>query len=304
MVDYRTLKPFQVRDPNGNRTQFAFDELGRVIGAAVMGKAAENIGDSLKGFQISLTQKQIDKYIANPEGAITTDLLAGATTRIIYDVSCWAETTRKPIYYSTVTRETHASDLKSGGPRVQVSFAYFDGFGREVQRKIQAQPDIEHGRNKWITSGWAVFNNKGDPVRQYEPFFDKSHEFEAGKTVGVSPYIFYDPLGRVIAKLNPNHTWKKTVFDAWHSEMYDENDTVLINERLDDDIRGFLRLPETDYLPSWYEARKNGQLGRAEQLAAQKTIGHANTPKKAYLDPLGRPSLTLRTTANIADIRL
>ena len=56
------------------------------------------------------------------------------------------------------------------------AFSYSDGFGREIQHKGQAAagpvtdggPDVEH---RWIGSGWTVFNNKGKPVRKYEPFF-------------------------------------------------------------------------------------------------------------------------------------
>ena len=31
---------------------------------------------------------------------------------------------------------------------------------------------------RWVGSGWTIFNNKGKPVRQYEPFFTDTHRFE------------------------------------------------------------------------------------------------------------------------------
>ena len=31
---------------------------------------------------------------------------------------------------------------------------------------------------RWVGSGWTIFNNKGKPVRQYEPFFSATHRFE------------------------------------------------------------------------------------------------------------------------------
>ena len=70
-------------------------------------------------------------------------------------------------------------------------------------------------RPRWVGSGWAIFNNKGKPVRQYEPFFSDTHGFEFAHIVGVSPILFYDPLGRVMATLHPNHTYEKVVFDPW-----------------------------------------------------------------------------------------
>ena len=45
--DYRALQPYWVTDPNGNRSQVAFDALGLVAGTAVMGKATETLGDLL-----------------------------------------------------------------------------------------------------------------------------------------------------------------------------------------------------------------------------------------------------------------
>ena len=39
---------------------------------------------------------------------------------------------------------------------------------------------------RWVGSGWTVFNNKGKPVRQYEPFFDESHRSEFDARIGVS----------------------------------------------------------------------------------------------------------------------
>ena len=31
---------------------------------------------------------------------------------------------------------------------------------------------------RWIGTGWTVYNNKGKPVRQFEPFFTDTHRFE------------------------------------------------------------------------------------------------------------------------------
>jgi len=66
-----------------------------------------------------------------------------------------------------------------------------------------------------VGSGWVIFNNKGNPVRQYEPFFSDTHDFEFAKIVGVSPILFYDPVERVITTLHPNDTYEKVVFGPW-----------------------------------------------------------------------------------------
>jgi RHS repeat-associated protein len=297
--DYRVLQPTLVTDPNHNRSAVAFDALGMVVGTAVMGKPEENLGDSLTGFKSDLTQQEIGDFFTDPKGQVGKDLLKDATTRIIYDVHCYKDS-EKPIYAATLAREIHVSDLPANDePKIQVSFSYSDGFGREIQKKIQAEPGPVEGLGeyvdpRWVGSGWTIFNNKGKPVRQYEPFFSNTHRFEFAKTVGVSPILFYDPLERVVATLHPNHTWEKVVFDPWQQETWDVNDTVQDNPKNDKDVGDyFSRLPDEEYLPTWYEKRKDGAMGLQEQSAAEKAAAHANTPTVAYFDTLGRTFLTI-----------
>jgi RHS repeat-associated protein len=297
--DYRLLSPEMITDPNGNRSAVAFDVLGLVAGAAVMGKESEIAGDSLEGFQAQLTRSQIDAFFADPRGPIATELLGPATSRILYDETRF-QRLEQPAFAATIARETHLSDLGDGEQTaVQVSLAYSDGFGRMIQNKTQAEPGpiAEGGETvsrRWTTSGWTIFNNKGNPVKQYEPFFSADHAFEFGATVGVSPTLFYDPVRRVIATLHPNHTWEKVIFDPWRQETWDVNDTVLIADpTTDSDVSGYFeRLDEDYFLPSWHALRANGELGAQEQDAANKTAAHAATPTIAHFDSLGRPFLT------------
>jgi hypothetical protein len=183
--------------------------------------------------------------------------------------------------------------------KFQISFSYSDGYGREIQKKIQAEPRplVEGGPTvslRWIGSGWTVFNNKGEPIRQYEPFFDDTHDFRFAEKVGVSPILFYDPIERVVATLHPNHSFEKVVFDPWRQITYDVNDTVTFDPKTDPDAGEFFtRLPDADYLPTWYQQRSNGAKGPAEQEAAVKPAAHADTPTVAYFDTLGRSFLTI-----------
>jgi RHS repeat-associated protein len=309
--DYRVLQPFRVTDPNGNRMEVVFDKLGLVAGTAVMGKTTETKGDSLKEFVPDLTPEQCRDFVADPLGKAAT-LLGQATTRTVYDLNQYF-TNQQPVFAATLARETHVSDpLPPAGLKIQVNFSYSDGFGRQIQKKIQA----EHGpviSPRWVGSGWTIFNNKGKPVRQYEPFFsqlspEKRHLFEFGVQVGVSPTLFYDPLERVVATLHPNHTWGKVIFDSWRQDTWDVNDTVLIADpKADANVGPFFQLlPDPDYLPSWYALRSDPafaaqaaelwpdpKIRTAEKDAATKAAVHANTPTVAFSDTLGRPVLTI-----------
>jgi RHS repeat-associated protein len=335
--DYRIVQPTLVMDPNRNRSAVAFDALGMVVGTAVMGKPAPAPleGDSLNGFRTDLTQAEIDQFLANPKGPLAETLLAEATTRVAYDLTAYwrqPDPARKlPPVAVTLARETHVSDLKAGQQtKIQASFSYSDGFGREIQKKIQAEKGKVPERDangkiivgadgqpvatpndvspRWVGSGWTVFNNKGKPVRQYEPFFTDAHRFEFDVKIGVSPVLFYDPVERVVATLHSNHTWGKVVFDPWRQETWDVNDTVLIADpKTDADVGDFFgRLLDTDYLPTWHALRTDAAYAAAfavrypdatdrtnETRADEKTRVHAATPTIAHADSLGRTFLTV-----------
>ena len=313
--DYRVLAPNLLTDANGNRAAVAFDILGLVVGTAVMGKTTQNVGDSLATFTADLTQTQVDNfYAADDPHTLAGALLGTATSRVVYNVLQFYNTKQAspndstkwlPAFAATIARETHVSDLQAGQQSaMQIAFGYSDGFGREIQNKEQAEPGpvLSGGpivNPRWVGSGWTIFNNKGKPVRKYEPFFSqlatKGHQFEFGAAVGISPILCYDPIERVAATIHPNQSYEKVVFDPWHQESWDGNDTVLVtNPAADVDVGDFFQLlPAADYSPTWYEQRIGGTLGTQEQAAATKTAAHANTPAVTYFDTLGQSFLTI-----------
>src|SRR5262249_5023281 len=157
-----------------------------------------------------LTPAQVDGfYEASDPRTVAVALLGDATTRLVYDIARF-RTTRaaapsdpskwQPPFAATIARETHTLALALGQhTRLQASFSSPDGFGREIQKKIPAAPGpVGDGGPavdpRWVGSGWTIFNNKGKPVRQFEPFFSqlaaKRHQFEFAPIVGVSPIAF------------------------------------------------------------------------------------------------------------------
>src|SRR5579884_2140906 len=204
-----------------------------------------------------------------------------------------------------------------GGLQIQQSFSYSDGFAREIQKKVQAETGPVPRRDangkilvgldgqplmtpndvapRWTGSGWAIYNNKANPVRKFEPFFTDTHQFEFDVRIGVSPVLMYDPVERAVSTLHPDHTWEKTVPQPWRQEAWDVNDTVLIADPTADPDIGdyFARLPNTDYLPTWQAQRAGGAFGVWEQDAAGKAIVHAGTPTVTHMDPMGRTILSV-----------
>ena len=265
--DYRTLSPHLLTDPNLNRSAVETDELGLIIKTAVMGKAGANEGDSL----------------------------ADPTTRLEYDFLNWMNH-GSPNFIHTFAREQHGVS----NPQWQESYAYSDGGGSVIMSKIQAEPgkakrwnpdihEIEeiHTSTRWVGNGRTILNNKGNPIKQFEPYFSTTHDYESEPALvetGVTPILFYDPLGRNIRTQLPNGTFTKVEFDPWYSKYYDTNDTVkesqwYINKGSPD--------PQTDPEP-------NDPERRAAWLAAK----HYNTPTTLYTDSLGRTVYSISDYGN------
>jgi RHS repeat-associated protein len=327
--DYRVLQPKQLTDANGNRSFAAFDAFGLAVATAVRGKTTETLGDSLDNFgdlDADPSLAQLQTFVARPAD-FKASLLKDATSRFVYDLDRYKRCGEPP-FTASLMRETHVSDqVTSDQQRIQASFVYSDGFGRELQSKVPAEPgdapireanvvlkdgDVSPGALKlnngetvidrvglrWVGKGRTVYNNKGKPVKQYEPFFSSTHLYEPEPEMtdtGVTPILFYDPVERVVATLHPNHIFEKVVFDPWRQETWDVNDKVTLSDpKTDPDVGDFFQLlPLSDYFPTWHDQRSNNQKGPDEKAAADKAAAHAATPTLAYFDTLGRPILTV-----------
>jgi len=251
--DLRVIAPALVTDPNGNQVAARFDELGRVVATAVVGKAATE-GDTL-------------------DDPTTT-----------FEYAFYDGTTGRPNVVHVRSREQH----RATDTRWQQSYSYTDGSGHEVMRKVQAEPGDAyaidaHGQlvsvqasPRWVETGRTVFDNKGNPVKKYEPYFSATFDYEDDEQLvqwGVTPILHYDPLGRLVRTDLPNGTFSKIVFDAWQERRFDPNDTVLESV--------------------WNQDRQAPGTPANEARAAQNTAAHANTPSVVHLDPLGRAFLTI-----------
>jgi RHS repeat-associated protein len=256
--DYRVLGPVLMTDPNGNRSAVEHDELGMVVKTAIMGKA----------------------------GAADGDTLADPTTRMEYELFNWMNN-RKPNFVHTFAREQHGA----ANPRWQESYAYSNGSGGVAMVKAQAHPGkafkVNPDGNKaevdadprWVGNGRTVLNNKGKPVKQYEPYFSTTHEYEDEKVlreIGVTPILYYDPVGRNIRTLLPNGTFSKVEFTPWWQKVFDANDTVKRSQWYAD--RG-----------SPDPAAEPEPLNDPERRAAWLAAKHADTPGVIHFDSLGRP---------------
>lgn len=251
---YRSLQPTAMLDPNDNGVAVAYDAFGRVVAIAHAGKG---------------------------EG----DTLADPTATFAYHLEAW------PPYVHARARETH----RSPQARWQESYVYSDGFGREIMTKVRAEPGLAPARKagalvrdaannlvhewtepRWVGSGRTVFDNKGNPIKKYEPYFSSTPSFEDEPELvemGVTPILRYDPLSRLVETLRPDGAISRVFFDAWTQVTWDENDTVL-------DSR-------------WLKDNEGPAASTDQRRAATLARAHAGTPTVVHLDALGRPTVEI-----------
>jgi len=308
--DLRTQAPVRIIDPNGNISEVILDELGWVKACAVRGKGTE--ADDLAGLTTWAEpgdDAARDAFLAAPTSvelsAAGKTLLRRASVRFVYDPQRYiASGGTTPPMSAMITREQYAAVLPDAP--VQISFEYSNGMGKVELHKMQAEPGTAKRvtllpgdayaldvvdtstttppRLRWLGTGRKILNNKGNPVKEYEPFFSASHAFESEKELvesGVTLLKSYDPVDRVVRVDYPDGTFSRTEFGPWKVAAYDRNDTVLES--------------------AWYRRRINHEIDAAltaagkdpvrEAEAAAQTADHAATPLTRHFDPFGRPTL-------------
>ncbi len=313
--NYRTLAPKRMRDINDNISENITDELGFVKAVAVMGKGDE--ADDLEGYveytdleEQNRTQSFFKATLSSELEKKGKELLSHATSRFVYDLDAY-RTKGKPIVVAGIQREEHFQ--KNQDSPILMAFEYTNGMGEVAMKKTQADPGSakkvtieEDGSHtvtdydteatspkqfRWIGNGRTVLNNKGNAVKQYEPYFSVSWEYEHISElveVGHSPVLFYDAVGRLTRTLMPDETFTKVEFGAWKQVQHDANDTVLESDWY---LKRANRLIDSQLLSQGKDPEK-------EKSAADKAALHANTPTTIHFDNLARPILQVEHNKN------
>lgn len=263
VFDYRVMAAGTIVDPNNNATDIRYDRLGLLTATALRGKGEGDVLDA--DFTADLPDAVVAEFFSD---AITNGpgVLQGATTRNLYRFPGSGD---EPFAAGAVTRRLYSNQVldarvdKVSVP-YQYSFEYTDGLGRSAMKKLQS----DLADRPWIGTGKVVYNNKGKPVMQYEPFFSVTPGYEEAPANGVTPVLHYDPLGRVVRTDLPDGSFSKTAFDGWVEIGYDPNDTVR---------------------DSWWYAQAVGSADPLQVDAAAKAAAHDGTPGAKHLDGLGRP---------------
>ena len=164
--DYRVLQPFRMTDPNGNRAEVAFDTLGLVAGTAVMGKPPKPRAIPWPGFVPNLTPQQTRRLSGPTRGQrrrAPRDRPPPASSTTSTDpIARQPHEQQRSCVRCNLARETHVSD-SAAARQTQAPgrlSSYSDGFGREIQKKIQAEPGPVPKRN---ADGQIIVGADGQP---------------------------------------------------------------------------------------------------------------------------------------------
>ena len=294
--DYRVLAPIEMVDVNSNHSEVVFDVHGRAVATAVKGKKRPDGAwedDNLDGWafeQTNLPAGDVAAFCTQRsfdagQQQLARTWLNTASARFVYHCGESLDAAGQPIWLQrmpgacAIAREIHTGQPDGTTSPLQVSLECSDGGGAVFMKKQQAEPAEGQTDLRWIVNGLTILNNKGKPVRQYEPDFSATFGCEVPQANGVSTTTYYDAVGRPVRVEMPDGTFSRVEFSPWFSRSFDANDTVLES--------------------AWYAARvnppadapvdENGARKRAALLAAK----HANTPAEVHFDSLGRDVIAI-----------
>jgi len=284
--DYRVFHPKNVIDPNENQSLFTFTPLGLLESTFIQGKTPDE-GD--KG---------------RPSVRMEYGFLA-------YEQS--PTENRQPIYVRTIRQIYHDTELDVSLPKRDetiVTLEYSDGFDRLLQTRTQGEKvrfgdeyfgggdtvlpvkqsdeaagDVVGRRNNdplnpnVVVSGWQIYDNKGQVVEKYEPFFSEGWIYgqPKDKQFGQKVKMFYDPRGHAIRTVNPDGSEQRVIYG----------------------VPGTIAVPDLakpdDFEPTpWevytYDANDNSGRTHPVESAAYQHCWY--TPASILIDALGR---TIRT---------
>ena len=276
--DFRVLAPLSVKDMNDNETEVVYDIIGVPAAIAVKGQNNES-GDELTGIETDTDEATlINFFTTDYDETQARGFLRNATIRYVYylgETTAADETLtygNHPACAASIAREKHVFQLADSP--LQTSFQYTDGSGNIVVAKMQAEPENAGGALRWIASGKTILNNKGKPVKKYEPYFTVHQMFEEPLQMGVTPVMYYDAVGRLVRTDMPDQSYSRVEFTPWFSATFDQNDTLLEDGNV------------------WYDTNRNSQDVNKQNVAKAATI-HANTPTLSFFDSLGRDVISL-----------
>jgi hypothetical protein len=162
-------------------------------------------------------------------------------------------------------------DEHFGGGESVLPAQQSDGAGGDVL----GRRNTDVGKPNVVVSGWQIYDNKGQVVEKYEPFFSEGWDYDQpdDRKTGQKVAMFYDPRGHAIRTLHPNGSEQRVIYG----------------------VPGNIATPDLahpeNFEPTPWEAYTydaNDNAGRTHPAESSTYQHHWNTPASILIDALGR----------------
>lgn len=237
--DWRFLTPIQLTDINDNKHLVTYDALGRVTSSRFFGT------EQGKTSGYSSTDMSHPSTI---EQALALSPPLPVHQCIIYISNSWMDkvTDRLPPHTLVLTTDRYDSDSEQ---QIRQQITFNDGFGRTLQVANRQTNGISWHRTengalatdttgnlitqetnfRWAISGRTEYDNKGQAIRTYQPYFLDHWKYVADDSARQDLFAdthYYDPLGREWQVKTAKGWLRRTTFTPWFTVNEDENDTA------------------------------------------------------------------------------
>ena len=184
------------------------------------------------------------RWAATAAGFLNYDAATGRSLRaVVRSAVC------TPPHSATVQADRYPDD---DDQQKAVVVSYNDGFGRALQVTTRDEPGLAYQREdngelatdgdgnlieqttdngvdtRWTVSGKVEYDNKGQTVRTYQPYFVNDWRYVADRALRANGYAdthFYDALGRESHVHTAKGYLRRTTYFPWFTVAEDENDT-------------------------------------------------------------------------------
>ncbi len=227
-----------------------------------MGRLCRTPSAQERGFKVAddLWQRLVDLRFIMPSGEVRSRGWQWAESKQIIQGlpevlrAALLALPRLPAHSATLTADAYPLKDSPSNAQQQIHLAvtYSDGFGRALQaamrvpaglawqRKFDGElitgpaeqpPALAQAETRWTVTGRIEYDNKGQPVRVYQPYFMNDWRYVIDKALRAGGYAdthYYDALGREIRVVTAQGAERRMSYFPWFTIAEDENDTGVI----------------------------------------------------------------------------
>lgn len=230
--DWRFLTPVKLTDVNNNIHQVTLDGLGRVNSQRFSG--TEN------GVEAGYSDTDFSPPNDINEALALQPPLPVAQC-LVYSSPGSSSLQQQPSHVLVLTTDRYDRGEGSEEQQIRQTVVFSDGFGRELQTSVRFEAgeawqragdgtlitEMAQTSNRWAVSGRTEYDNKGQAIRTYQPYFLNSWQWVKDDSARTDLYAdthYFDPLGREREALTAKGYQRRTLYTPWFVVSEDEND--------------------------------------------------------------------------------